>query len=164
MLSPPPSPDEEVKDLPRARTLGLVMLAGYIVFVLTYLLIWETHPNWQLILNRISWSSSDFIGLAAAALALYSYSLFERYSKNKDVIYLQKFVLVLKHEGIEPSDIAPLIASLKGVMAPIKDDPEFQARLQKATARVTAEQFERLKRLDEDELYELLRSGGGKLL
>jgi hypothetical protein len=56
------------------------------------------------------------------------------------------------------------MTTMMSVVSNLGNDPEFQARLQKATARVTKEQFERLKRLDEDELYELLRSGGGKLL
>jgi hypothetical protein len=164
MFDAPPTPDEEVKELPRARTLGLVILVGYIAFVLAYLLLWETHPSWQLILNRISWSSSDFIGLAATGLALYSYNLFQKYSRNKDIIYLQQFALQLKKAGIEPSDISPICAMVKSLSSEVGNDPDFQVRLMKAADRVTKEKLGRLKRLSEDELFELLRSSGGKLV
>lgn len=157
-------PNEKVKELPRARTLGLIILAGYIAFVLMYLLVWETHPDWQLILNRISWSSSDFIGIAATGLALYSYMLFEKYSKNKDIIFLQQFALQLKKAGIEPDDIAPICSMVKSLSSEVGNDPAFQERLMKAAARVTKENMDRLKRLDEEELFELLRSSGGKLV
>jgi len=163
MFGPPPSPEEEVKELPRARTLGVIIATSYFVFVAIYLLLWEHVPDWQLILNRISWSSSDFIGLAATGLALYSYDLFQKYSKNKDIIYLQKFVLELKKAGIEPSDIRSALTALKPLFSEVGNDPEFQAKLQGALARVTKEQIQRLKRLDSEELYELLRSGRGLL-
>lgn len=150
--------------LPKTWVLGLGVLAFYIIFVGLYLLVWETHTSWQTVLNRISWSSADAVAIASISLALYTYWLYEKASKDSDLKYLSEFVFEMKDCGVKPCDIRPLMTTMMSVVSNLGNDPEFQARLQKATARVTKEQFERLKRLDEDELYELLRSGGGKLL
>jgi hypothetical protein len=158
------APNEKVKELPRARTLGIIIAIAYFGFVIGYLLIWEHVPDLQLILNRISWSSSDFVGLAAVGLGLYSYMLFEKYSKNKDIIYLQEFALQLKKAGIEPNDISQICAMVKSLSSEVGNDPAFQERLMSAAARVTKENMDRLKRLSEEELFELLRSSGGKLV
>jgi hypothetical protein len=56
----------------------VLITAGYIVFVLSYLLAWENLPKDQLILNRISWSTSDYVAAAAISFALYTYSLFRK--------------------------------------------------------------------------------------
>lgn len=63
---------------PKTRTLILVIVFGYVIFVTAYLLLWESYPSLQLILNRISWSTADFIALAATGLALYTYYLVEK--------------------------------------------------------------------------------------
>ena len=149
--------------MPRARTLGMVIVAGYITFVLLYLLLWETHPDWQMVLNRISWSSSDFVGVAAVALGLYSYMLFEKFDRNKDIQYLQEFALELKKMGIKPTDMEPIINAVKPLFKQFSDDPEFQAKLQRVMARIAKERTDGLKKLSEGELYELFRSVGNKL-
>jgi len=164
MFNPNPVPNKKVKELPRARTLGIIIFFAYLAFIVGYLLMWEHAPDLQLILNRISWSSSDFVGLAAVGLGLYSYMLFERYSKNPDIAYLQEFALQLKKAGIEPNDIAPICSMVKSLSSEVGNDPDFQVRLMKAADRVTKEKLGRLKRLSEDELFELLRSSGGKLV
>jgi len=64
--------------IPKASSLAILIIVGWLVFVLSYLALWETHPAWQTILNRISWSTADFIALAATALALYTYHLFHK--------------------------------------------------------------------------------------
>jgi hypothetical protein len=56
----------------------MAIVLGYVVFVTSYLLLWEHYPAWQTILNRVSWSTADFIALAATMLALYTYYLFEK--------------------------------------------------------------------------------------
>lgn len=144
--------DEKVRPLPRPRWLVLGIIIGYLVFVGGYLLMWEHLPEFQLILNRISWSSADFISIAATALALYSYFLLERYQKNADIAYLQRFVLELKKSGIKPEDIGTVLSFAKEI------DPGFKQRLEKVLKRIARERMEGLAKLDEDELYEVLRS------
>ena len=56
----------------------LAIVFGYVLFVTSYLFLWEHAPAWQTILNRISWSTADFIAFAATALALYTYYLLEK--------------------------------------------------------------------------------------
>ena len=69
--------------IPKTKHLVLAIVLGYILFVTSYLLLWERQPAWQTILNRISWSTADFIALAATVLALYTYYLFEKgFSSN----------------------------------------------------------------------------------
>lgn len=144
--------------MPRARTLGLIIILGYALFVGIYLLVWETHPDLQMVLNRISWSSSDFVGVAAVALGLYSYMLFEKFDRNKDIQYLQEFALELKKMGIKPTDMEPIINALRPMFKQFADDPEFSVKLQNVLARMAKENLSRLKSLDENELYEVLRS------
>lgn len=164
MFGQQPVPNKKEKGLPRARTLGIIIFFAYFGFVLGYLLIWEHVPDLQLYLNRISWSSSDFVGLAAVGLGLYSYMLFEKYSKNPDIAYLQEFALELKKAGIKPEDIAPICSMVKSLISEVGNDPAFRDRLMNAAARVTKDNVDRLKRLSKEELYELLRSSGGKLV
>lgn len=112
-----------------------------------------------MVLNRLSWSSSDFVGLAAIALGLYSYSLFQKFDRNKDIQYLQEFALELKKMGIKPTDMEPIIKMGKSLIAEVGDDPEFQERLTRVMAKITKERTDGLKKLSEAELYELLRRG-----
>lgn len=145
--------DEEVRPLPKPKVIVLLIIIGYVTFVGLYLLLWESHPDWQLILNRISWSSADFVSVAGVALALYSYFLLERYQRNADIAYLQKFILELKKSGVKPEDIGSLFAVVKNL------DPEFKVKLEKAVKRIVNERVEGLSKLTVDELYEVLRSG-----
>lgn len=165
-LAPKQTPIDNVANahkMPRARTLGLIIVTGYIIFVAIYLLLWETHPGWQMVLNRISWSSSDFVGVSAVALGLYSYMLFEKFDRNKDIQYLQEFALELKKMGIKPSDMEPIINAVRPLLKQFTDDPEFQAKIQRVMARIAKERTDGLKKLSEDELYEMFRSMGGNL-
>jgi hypothetical protein len=158
-----PGDVEKAHQMPRARTLGLVILAGYITFLLFYLLLWELNAEWQLILNRISWSSSDFVGMAGVGIGLYSYWLLEKYNKNANIIYLNDFVLELKKAGVKPEDVGAMLDMAKSLLKQVGDDPEFIARLQRVMVKIAHERADGLKKLSEAELFEILQSGGGKL-
>jgi hypothetical protein len=112
-----------------------------------------------MVLNRLSWSSSDFVGLAAIALGLYSYSLFQRFDRNKDIAYLQELALGVKKAGIKPDDVASLLITVKALVKEVDGDKEFKDRLQKVVVRIAKERADGLKKLSEVELYELLRGG-----
>lgn len=154
------SAQSDRKDPPKAWKLGVVIASFWFVFVAVYLFFWEEHPDLQVVLNRISWSSADAVAIAATALALYSYYMFEKSTQSKDMQYLQKFILAFKQAGIEPEMLAPVLTSLTASYHMVVDDSEFAGRLKRVSARMAKERIERLKGLTEEELYELLRSGG----
>jgi hypothetical protein len=151
-------PLEGTKDPPSARSLAILIAAGWILFVGIYLLIWEHAPEWQTILNRVSWSSSDYIALAATALGLYTYYLVQKSSQSKDMLYLQRFVLTLKKAGIEPEELEPVLKQTSGIVSIIASDPETAKRIEQATFRVLRERYESMAKLSDKELYELVRS------
>ena len=151
---------EGTKKPPSAKMLAIGIAVGWVVFVGVYLLLWEHAPQWQLILNRISWSSADFVSLAATGLALYTYYLVQKSSQSKDVLFLQRFVLVLKKAGIEPEELEPLIKQTNGLVSLVTQDPETAKRIEAAMFRILRERYEGLSKLNDEELYELLRSLG----
>lgn len=149
---------------PKARTLGLAIAVGWFVFVVGYLLIWEHLPGYQLYLNRISWSSGDFVGLAAASLSLYTYYLVQKSSQSKDVLFLQRFVIAFKKAGFEPEKLTPMLerglrwAYMMTIVT--RDDPSTALRIEEAMFQVLRERYSSMSRLTNEELYELLRSFG----
>lgn len=151
---------EGQKKPPSAKKLGVAIFVGWVAFVGIYLLAWEHAPEWQLILNRISWSSSDYISLAATALALYTYYLVQKSSQSKDMLYLQRFVLSLKKAGIEPEELEPVIKQMNGLVSLIAQDPETAKRIEQAMFRILRERYEGLSKLNDEEMYEVLRSFG----
>lgn len=151
--------EEKVKAIPKARTLALVLLAGYIMFVLLYLCLWELNPEWQVILNRLSWSSSDFVGVGGVAIGLYSYWLVEKYNKNANIAWLNEFVLELKKAGLKPENVGAMLELVKPMMKEAMADPEFGDRLMRVATRIAKERIDGLKKLNDQELYEVLRSG-----
>jgi len=150
----------DLKEPPKVRHLVIAVAAFWIVFVAIYLYFWETHPDLQVVLNRISWSSADAVSIAAVSMALYSYYLFKKSSQSKDIQYLQKFILAFKSAGIEPEMLSPVLTSLAASYHVVVDDEAFQERLKTVSSRILKERLEKMKGLSEDELYELLRSGG----
>jgi len=151
---------EGTKRPPKAKTLGIALFIGWVAFVGTYLLAWERAPSWQLVLNRISWSSSDYISLAATGLALYTYYLVQKSSQSSDMLYLQRFVLTLKKAGIEPEELEPVLKQTSGIVSIITQDPQTANRIEQAMFKVLRERYESMAKLNDQELYELLRSLG----
>lgn len=151
---------EGTKQPPSAKMLAISIGLGWVVFVGVYLLLWEHAPSWQLILNRISWSSADFVSLAATALALYTYYLVQKSSQSKDMLYLQRFVLTLKKAGIEPEELEPVLKQTSGIVSIITQDPQTAKRIEQAMFKVLRERYESMAKLNDEELYELLRSLG----
>lgn len=151
---------EGTKRPPSAKALAITIAVGWVVFVGVYLLLWEHAPEWQLVLNRISWSSADFVSLAATALGLYTYYLVQKSNQSTDMLYLQRFVLTLKKAGIEPEELEPVIKQTNGFVSLITQDPETAKRIEKAMFQVLRERYERLAKLDDEEMYEALRSLG----
>jgi hypothetical protein len=151
---------EGTKQPPSAKALAISIGLGWVVFVGVYLLLWEHAPSWQLILNRISWSSADFVSLAATALALYTYYLVQKSSQSKDMLYLQRFVLTLKKAGIEPEELEPVLKQTSGIVSIITQDPQTAKRIEQAMFKVLRERYESMAKLNDEELYELLRSVG----
>ena len=151
---------EGTKAPPSAKALAIGIAVGWVVFVGAYLLIWEHAPSQQLILNRISWSSADFVSLAATALALYTYYLVQKSSQSKDMLYLQRFVLTLKKAGIEPEELEPVLKQTGGIVSIITQDPETAKRIEQAMFRILRERYEGLSKLNDEEMYEALRSLG----
>ena len=151
---------EGTKSPPKAKTLGIALFIGWVAFVGTYLLAWEHAPAWQLVLNRISWSSSDYISLAATGLALYTYYLVQKSSQSSDMLYLQRFVLSLKKAGIEPEELEPVIKQVNGIVSLVSQDPETAKRIEQAMFKVLRERYDSMAKLNDAELYELLRSVG----
>jgi len=150
--------DSGIKPLPSAKKLAVGIALGWMVFVVTYLYAWEHLPEHQLILNRISWSSADFVSLAATALALYSYYLFQRSSQSEDMMYLQKFILACKKAGIDPDQIEVILRQTNGVVDLVTRDPETAKRIEQATFRILRERYAGLAKLNDEEMYETLRS------
>lgn len=146
------------KKPPSAKVIGVSLLVGWVVFVTTYLLLWEHAPSLQLVLNRISWSSSDYISLSATALALYTYYLVQKSSQSEDMKYLSEFVLTLRKVGIEPEEAEKILRQTQGLVKLIDEDPVTAQRLEKATFRVLRERYEGLAKLNDEEMYETLRS------
>lgn len=151
---------EGTKQPPSAKTLAVSVFVGWVVFVTAYLLMWEHMPQQQLILNRISWSSSDYISLAATGLGLYTYYLVQKGSQSKDMLYLQRFVLTLKKAGIEPEELEPVLKQTSGIVSIITQDPQTANRIEQAMFKVLRERYESMAKLNDAELYELLRSVG----
>lgn len=151
---------EGMKQPPSAKMLAISIGLGWVVFVGVYLLLWEHAPSWQLILNRISWSSADFVSLAATALALYTYYLVQKSSQSKDMLYLQRFVLTLKKAGIEPEELEPVLKQTSGIVSIITQDPQTAKRIEQAMFRILRERYEGLSKLNDEEMYEALRSLG----
>jgi hypothetical protein len=149
-----------MKQPPSAKMLAISIGLGWVVFVGVYLLLWEHAPSWQLILNRISWSSADFVSLAATALALYTYYLVQKSSQSKDMLYLQRFVLTLKKAGIEPEELEPVLKQTSGIVSIITQDPQTAKRIEQAMFRILRERYEGLSKLNDEEMYEALRSLG----
>jgi hypothetical protein len=149
---------------PKARTLGITIAVGYLVFVVAYLFMWEHLPHDQTILNRISWSSSDFVGLAATGLSLYTYYLVQRSSQSKDVLYLQRFVMAFKKAGFEPEKMTPMLERVSRwayMMAfATKDDPATALRIEEAAFQIFRERYSSMSKLTNEEMYELFRSMG----
>lgn len=154
------TPTTGLKSPPKAWHLGIAIAGFWFLFVAVYLFFWEKHPDLQLVLNRISWSSADAVAIAAAALGLYTYYIVEKSSQSEDMKYLQRFVLSLKNAGIKPEMFTPMLAALAQSYHMVVDDPEFVERLKHVSARLAKERVEKMKGLTEEELYELLRSGG----
>jgi len=142
------------------RKLSIIVFGAWIIYNVFYLTLWESLPNDQLILNRISWSSSDIVGITATSIALYSYWKFYLSTQSKDIQYIQELVLALKKAGIDPQTVVEVLAPMTYAF---QSDPDFAKRFKRTMRRVAEERVEGLKRLREDELYELLRSGGLKL-
>lgn len=159
-MNEPISSGSKKRQPPKAWHLGLIIATFWALFVAIYLYFWEAHPTLQTVLNRISWSSADAVAIAATALALYSYYLFEKSSQSKDMQYLQRFILAFKSAGVEPEMMEPVLTSLAANYHMLVEDPEFVGRLKNASTRVVRERLEKMKGLTEEELYELLRSGG----
>lgn len=151
---------EGQKRPPKATTLALTIACSWVIFVTSYLILWEHMPREQLILNRISWSSSDFVGLAASGLSLYTYYLVQKSSQSKDVLYLQRFVMAFKRAGLEPEQLVPFVIQLKGLLSVLTENPETTKRVAKAAIRVAEERMESMSDLNDEETYEALRSLG----
>ena len=149
---------EGQKRPPKATTLALTIACGWVIFVTSYLILWEHMPREQLILNRISWSSGDFVGLAASGLSLYTYYLVQRSSQSSDVLYLQRFVIAFKKAGLEPEQLVPIAMQFKSVLGVLTENPEVTKRVAKAAMRVAKERMESLATLNDEETYEALRS------
>jgi len=146
------------KKPPRARTIGISIVVGWVVFVTVYLLLWEHAPSWQLVLNRISWSSSDYISLAATALALYTYYLVQKSSQSEDMKYLSEFVFTLRKVGIDPREAEKILRQTQGLVKLVSEDPETAKRVEQATFRILREKYAGLAKLNDEEMYETLRS------
>ena len=149
---------EGTKPPPSAKMLAISIGVGWFVFVVAYLFLWEHAPHQQLILNRISWSTSDYVSLAATGLALYTYYLVQKSSQSKDMLYLQRFVLTLKKAGIEPEELEMVLKQTSGIVSLISEDPVTAKRIEQAMFRILRERYEGLSKLNDEEMYEALRS------
>jgi hypothetical protein len=144
----------------KAWKLASIIAGFWVVFVLLYLVMWEHHPEWQTVLNRISWCSADAVSISATAIALWSYRLYEKSTESKDLQYLSGFVFELRKAGIEPREMGTMLRQVQSTIEPILADADFRDKLEKAILDVVRERYEKMSKLNDEELRELIRSGG----
>ena len=141
-----------------ARKLTVIIASAWAVWNALYLSLWESFPSAQLILNRISWSSADIVGITATVIALYVYRNWEKSTENEDLRYLSQFVFEMKRAGVDPKKLAPAFEMAAAMAQTVSLDPEFRKRIQRVLGRLADENITRLSKMDEEELYELFRS------
>lgn len=151
----------EVKKPPmKAWKLAAIVAGFWFVFVTVYLIIWKHIPEYQTELNRISWSSADAVAICATAIAIWSYHLYAKSSESKDLQYLSAFVFELRKAGIDPKELGKVLYQVRKTVEPIVTDTEFRDKLEQAILVVVRERYERMSSLSDEELRELIRSGG----
>ena len=74
------------------------------------------------------------------------------------MLYLQRFVLTLKKAGIEPEELEMVLKQTSGIVSLISEDPVTAKRIEQAMFRILRERYEGLSKLNDEEMYEALRS------
>jgi hypothetical protein len=98
------------------KTSTLIKMAlGFIIFWQCLMMIlWVSIPWLDWVLLRFSLSNADAITIFALVLSFYGYWRFEKSSESEDMIFLQRFVLTLKENGVTPDIIRIVIKSQYG--------------------------------------------------
>ena len=105
------SSEEIALKVPKAKNLAIIIVLGWLVFVFSYLALWEHEPSWQVVLNRISWSTADFIALAATGLALYTYHLFQKGLESNIVAQFMEWAMDPKNQDALDKVIRNVLAT-----------------------------------------------------
>ena len=139
-----------------AKKLTVVIATAWIGWVIAYLILWETQPTWQVILNRISWCSSDIVGISATAIALYTYRNWEKSTENDDLRYMSSFIFELRKIGVRPEMVSELATVLSS--GPDSPDKEFAQRFIRNMAVVLKDKSKNLHKLSDAEMQEFIRT------